>query len=107
MYKIVTYKILFTDQENINNFFQIDCDRINILPNISFVLNGKEFTLKGVDYVQKVAYHGIELCLSTFQPVNNYISNENEWTLGGAFLSAYYTILDVANNRVGFAPILK
>jgi len=32
------------------------------------------------------------------------VSDEDHWTLGETFLSSMYTVFDVENLRIGFAP---
>ncbi|KAF2892909.1 hypothetical protein ILUMI_13264 [Ignelater luminosus] len=80
---------------------RVPCDTINKLPPIDFVLAGKNFTLKGPQYIQKMSYGSVTLCLSSF--VSSSVPTEqNIWILGGAFLSQFYSIYDIGNNRIGF-----
>lgn len=80
------------------NRFIIDCGRITILPHITFVIGKQLFELKGPDFVQKMSWGPITICLSSFTPYEG-----GGWTLGGAFMSQYYTTFDVDNYQIGMA----
>lgn len=80
--------------------YQVNCDTVNKLPVITFVIGGKEFSLKGRDYVQKLSYKSFTLCLSAFMEAKTY--DADIWVLGGAFLSEYYSIYDLEHNKIGF-----
>jgi len=99
------------DVEKINELIQADsvifgrykvpCNLVNKLPDINFVISGKNFTLKGRDYVQQVSLLGAAVCLSAFVEYNG--SNGYEWALGASFIAQYYTEFDLGSNRIGFA----
>ncbi|GLV43473.1 cathepsin D [Carabus blaptoides fortunei] len=80
--------------------YRVNCETVNKLPVITFVIGGKEFSLKGRDYVQKLSYKSLTLCLSAFMEAKTYDSNI--WVLGGAFLSEYFSIYDLEHNKIGF-----
>jgi len=81
--------------------YKVPCNQVNKLPDINFVLSGKNFTLKGRDYVQQVSFFGASICLSVFVDFDG--SYGYQWALGASFISQYYTEFDLGNNRVGFA----
>ncbi|KAJ3637672.1 hypothetical protein MTP99_001112 [Tenebrio molitor] len=93
------------DAMNAKEFFlhryTVDCDTINKLPKIDFVLGGKNFTLAGPDYTIQMSYHSITLCLSAFIPANT-VQEQNRWMLGGAFLAQFYTVYNVQEKTIGF-----
>jgi len=81
--------------------YRVKCDTVNKLPRIDFILAGKNFTLKGEDYVQRMSLGAVTVCLSAFIG-NNSPAYQNRWILGGAFLAQFYSIYDLENNKIGF-----
>lgn len=79
--------------------YKVPCNLINKLPEINFVLAGKNFTLKGKDYIQQMTIMDVNICLSAFtaSPISP------TWSLGALFIARYYTELDLGNNQIGFA----
>ncbi|KRT81659.1 hypothetical protein AMK59_5132 [Oryctes borbonicus] len=81
--------------------FEIECDKVNKLPFLTFVIGGANFTLTGKDYTQKLSIGPFTVCISAFTAATT-VSEQNRWFLGGAFLSKYYTIYDLGNKQLGF-----
>lgn len=81
--------------------YRVNCDTINKLPPIDFVLAGKNFTLKGVNYVQRMSMGAVTVCLSAFVGPSAP-TEQNYWILGGAFLAEFYSIYDIQNTKIGF-----
>ena len=80
----------------------IMCRDIELLPNITFTIDGIDYVLTYQDYVVQVTSEGITECIngimgSYFPPGFNY------FILGDVFMRKYYTYFDKNNNRVGFA----
>ncbi|XP_054420699.1 pepsin B [Pteronotus mesoamericanus] len=87
-------------QQAQNGDFVVDCNSVQSLPTITFVISGSQFPLPPSAYVfnnNGYCRLGIE---ATYLPSPN---GQPLWILGDVFLKEYYSVYDMANNRVGFA----
>ncbi|KAJ1371672.1 Aspartic protease 4 [Parelaphostrongylus tenuis] len=83
--------------------YRIPCDEVPNLPDISFVIGGNEFMLKGVDYVLNITTAGKSICLSGFMGIDLPEKIGELWILGDVFIGRYYTVFDIEQTRLGFA----
>ena len=84
----------------------VECDQYDTYLPITFVFDGKQFTLTPEQYILKVkGLLGREQCMvgiqSSPQPMPEI--GPLQLIIGDVFLKEYYTHYDVANSRVGFA----
>ncbi|XP_067863737.1 renin isoform X2 [Heptranchias perlo] len=81
----------------------VNCDKIHLLPHISFNLGGRDYLLRGEDYIMKESQFGEEVCMVTFTGLDIPPPAGPLWILGASFIGRYYTEFDYKNNRIGFA----
>ncbi|XP_025781824.1 gastricsin [Puma concolor] len=80
--------------------FMVDCNNVQSLPTLTFLINRVQFSLPYSSYL----FRGNDICAirvqATYLPSS---SGQPLWILGDVFLRSYYSIFDIGNKRVGFA----
>jgi len=82
-----------------NGQYTVPCDKVPELPELSFTFNGKEYPLKGSDYILNAG----GTCISAFQGLDIPVPSGALWIVGDVFLRRYFTVYDLGRNAVGFA----
>ncbi|XP_073175704.1 renin-like [Lepidochelys kempii] len=84
----------------------VDCDKVHLLPDISFHLGGKVYALSGLAYVLQQSQYGEDICTVAFAGLDIPPPTGPLWILGASFIGQYYTEFDRRSNRIGFATSL-
>jgi len=77
--------------------YVIDCHKVSALPDLEFVINGKEFVVPGAELVIEAG----GTCLFALMAMD--VPHGPKWIFGDVFMRQYYTIFDYGNERVGLA----
>lgn len=76
--------------------YTVDCSKIASLPTLTVSFGGRGFNLTGEQYVLKDGNSCLLGVTGSFDP---------QYIIGDVFLRQYFSVFDVDNGRVGFAPI--
>ncbi|XP_028587865.2 pepsin B-like [Podarcis muralis] len=87
--------------EQYNGEYVVNCNNVQNMPTITFVINGVQFPLPPSAYISESNGYCIAGIETTYLASSN---GQPLWILGDVFLKEYYSVFDMANNRVGFAP---
>ncbi|XP_058556922.1 renin isoform X2 [Neofelis nebulosa] len=85
------------------NEYVVNCKQVPALPDISFHLGGRAYTLTSADYVLKDSYGDDGLCTLALHGLDVPPPTGPVWVLGSSFIRKFYTEFDRHNNRIGFA----
>ena len=79
--------------------YQVSCANKDQFPSIYLAIEGYWLEIHPKDYVLVIDTSGSNSCLLGFAG-----GEFPFWLLGDAFLRGYYTVHDMTNDRIGFAP---
>ncbi|XP_040118797.1 renin [Oryx dammah] len=83
--------------------YVVNCNQMPTLPDVSFHLGGKAYTLTSADYVLQDPYSNDDLCTLALHGMDIPPPTGPVWVLGATFIRKFYTEFDRRNNRIGFA----
>jgi len=77
--------------------YTVDCAQTDSLPEVVFTIDGTDYNLSSKEYVIESG----GMCLFAFMALD--IPSGPAWILGDVFMRKYYTVFDVAEQKVAFA----
>lgn len=81
--------------------FTVDCDSLDLIPDMAWTIAGKDYIVKGKDLVLQSG----GMCLLALMGMD-FPAPGPQWILGDVFMRAYYTVFDYEGQRVGFAKAI-
>ena len=87
---------------NIMGEYTLDCKTLDSIPDITFTIDGKDYSIPGKDTV--IQAQGT--CLFAFMGVD-FPPPGPQWILGDVFMRQYYTVFNYVDQTIGFAIAKK
>lgn len=78
---------------------KLDCSKVSSLPDVTFVISGKNFNISSEYYIQQNG----NLCYSGFQPCGH----SDHFFIGDFFVDHYYSEFNYQKKAMGFAPSIE
>ncbi|KAI4332064.1 hypothetical protein L6164_017003 [Bauhinia variegata] len=81
----------------------INCNGISQLPNVTFTIGDKLFTLTPEQYIVKTGEGVAAVCISGFSAFDIPPPRGPLWIIGDVFMRVYHTVFDYGDLQLGFA----
>lgn len=81
--------------------YTIDCDEVESIPDITWTIDGVDYTVPGPKLVIQTA----GMCLFAMMGMD-FPKPGPQWILGDVFMREYYTVFDYENEKIGFAKAI-
>jgi len=78
--------------------YTIDCEKVEDIPEITWTIGGKKYTIPGKDLV----IQSTGMCIFAMMGMD-FPKPGPQWILGDVFMRKYYTVFDYEEKRIGFA----